>query len=314
MILSGLYAQLAAQNGILALLTAPAYSGAPQKPVNAFFFGAAGKQPPQRFIVINVMKGTPAATTFDLTTALKDGELQFDSYAESQLVARQISQMARDLLVDLVNVTLPDGTVITFTENTVDRDLGYEIGAEGYVFRSTLRLSAMWTETGTPPPGPALYEGDGAPVTLHNNGDNYYDLLTGNLYEQVSGAWDLVGNIPVGGGSEEMPSSKFHLVAQSGTNANVVKASAGVLTGWNMSNDADYAVYVKLYDKATAPNVGTDVPAQTIQVQAGEPVPFPPGPGITYSNGIAIAITKGMADSDSSPVVAGDCAVDIFYQ
>lgn len=315
MILSGLYAQLAAQTGIQALLVSPAYSGAPAKAVNAFFFGAAGKQPPQRFLVINVLKGTPAATTLDLTTALKDGELQFDSYAENQLIARQLSQTVRDLLVDLVNFTLPEGTVITFTENTVDRDLGYEVGAESYVYRSTLRLSAMWTETGTPPPGPALHEGDGPPTQFFNNGDNYYDLLTGNLYEQVYGVWDLVGNIPTGGGGGDMnPSSNYHVVSAASTNAAVIKTAAGLVTGWKISNNALYPVYVKLFDKATAPALGSDVPKQTIGVQAGEDAEVSINGGLTYTTGIAIAITKGIADADATAVAAADCVVDVFYQ
>jgi putative Ig domain-containing protein len=313
-ILPALYAQLAKQSGILALLGPGAYSGAPANVVSAFFFSAAGKQPPQRFLVITLLDGRPVATTLDLTTALRDGQFQFDSYAENQLVARAISQTVRDLLIDLVNATLPNGTVITFTENTLDRDMGYEQGGTGYVWRSLLRLSGLYTENAAPPPpGPQLYSADGAPTALHNNGDLYYDLSTGNLYEQQAGAWVLVGNIAPGGGGE-VPSLKYHVVALSGVNAAVIKSSAGVLTGWNVSNDTEYPIYVKLYDKATTPNVGTDVPAQTIEVQAGVPAPFPVGPGITYSNGIAIAITKGMADSDATPVVAGDCAVDIFYQ
>jgi hypothetical protein len=200
-ILPALYAQLAAQSAIIGLIGPGAYPGAPANAVNAFFFGAASKQPPARFIVINVLDAPPAATTLSQTTALIDGEFQFDSYAESQLVARQISETIRGLLIDLVGATLPNGVTITFTENTVDRDLGYEIGAESYVFRSLLRLRAFYTETGgTLPPGPNLYQGYAAPSALHNNDDLYYNLTNGNLYEQQSSSWELVGNIPVGGG------------------------------------------------------------------------------------------------------------------
>ena len=313
MILSGLYAQLASQSGLAALLGPGAYTSAPSQIVNAFFFGAASKQPPQRFIVINVLDASPVATTLDLTTALKDGELQFDSYAENQLVARKISQTIRDLLVDFIG-TLPDGTTITFTENTVDRDLGYEIGADNYVFRALLRLRAFYTEGGTPPPGPALYEGNGAPTTLHNNGDLYYDLLSGNLYEQKNYAWDLVGNIPVGGGGDMNPSTPFHLVSAGSTNAQVIKGSSGLVTGWKVSNAAVYPVYIKLFNKASTPVPGTDTPVETIGVQAGTAVELSINGGITYSVGIGIAITKGIADNDATAVLANDCVVDIFYQ
>src|SRR4029077_5430291 len=32
-----------------------------------------------------------------------------------------------------------------------------------------------------------------------------------------------------------------------------------------------------------------------------------------YENGIAIAIVKGIADNDNTPVSADDCTVDVFY-
>jgi hypothetical protein len=314
-ILSALYAQLSAQSGIVQLVGPGAYLGAPSQVVGAFFFGAAGKQPPQRFIVISLLDGPPAATTLDKTTALKDGEFQFDSYAESQVVARQISETMRDLLIDLVQVALPNGMVITFTENTVDRDLGYEVGAEGYVFRSLLRLRAFYNESGgTLPPGPNLYTGYGAPTVLHNNDDLYYDLSTGNLYEQQNYSWELVGNIPVGGGETEMPSSNYHLVAAGSTNANVIKSTSGLVAGWKILNNADYPIYVKLFNKATTPVPGTDTPAQTIGVQAGESAEVSIAGGITYTSGIGIAVTKGLPDLDSTPVAVDDCVADIFYQ
>lgn len=315
-ILPALYAQLALQAAILQLIGPGAYNGAPANVVSAFFFGAASKQPPQRFIVINLLDGPPAATTLDQTTALKDGEFQFDSYAETQLVARQISQAIRDLLIDLVATALPNGVVITFTENTVDRDLGYEVGAESYVFRSLLRLRAFYTESGAALPvgGPNLYEGYGAPTALHNNDDLYYDLGSGNVYEQQAFAWELVGNIPVGGGDNMQPSEPYHLVAASGVNANVIKSAAGLVTGWKIQNDTEYPVYVKLFNKATTPVPGTDTPFQTIGVQAGAPAELSINGGITYSAGIAIAITKGIADLDSTPVINDDVVVDIFYQ
>lgn len=226
-ILPALYAQLASSLPILQLIGPGAYNSAPLSVVNAFFFGAAGKQTPQRFIVINVFDGTPAATTLDQTTALKGGEFQFDSYAENQLVARQISETVRDLLIDLVGATLPNGTTITFTENTVDRDLGYELGGESYVFRSMLRLSAFYTEGSSTlplPPGANLYTGYGAPSTLHNNDDLYYDLATGNIYEQQSYAWDLVGTITGGGNLNRYDNASIGGITISGSVATLAVA------------------------------------------------------------------------------------------
>ena len=232
---------------------------------------------------------------------------------EDAVLAAQLYGAIHDVLHGLCGYVLTDGTIVRALEVTgpfemVDPDTGW---VAEYAF-----YQVMVRPNGASQPSvytPQFYEGTGAPSVLHNNDDTYYDQTSGNLYEQAGNSWLQIANIPVGGG-DEMPSSYFHLVAASGTNAHVVKAGAGVLTGWFMSNEAGYAVYVKLYDKATTPNVGVDVPVQTIQVQAGQPVPFPFGSGITYNNGIAVAITLGMADGNAVGVGAGDCVVDLFYQ
>lgn len=135
MIYQGLYEQIGKSEAVTGLLGNS----------SAIFFGAAGKQPGQRFLVINVLQAPPAATTLDGSSNLIDGELQFDAYAENQLYARKLSRAVRDYFKDFGGA-LPDGTTIQFTEVTTDRDAGYEVGGEGYSYRSMLRMSAMYTE------------------------------------------------------------------------------------------------------------------------------------------------------------------------
>lgn len=91
------------------------------------------------------------------------------------------------------------------------------------------------------------------------------------------------------------------------TNATNLKASAGRMFGVSVFNTAGYNVFLKFYDKASAPTVGTDTPVWTIPVQAGggfaeefTGAPFP------FTLGIAYAITKLQPDSDTTVVVAGD--------
>ena len=50
-----------------------------------------------------------------------------------------------------------------------------------------------------PPSPPNFTEAYGTPGALGNNGDLYLNLLNGDLYEQILGAWVLVGNVPQGG-------------------------------------------------------------------------------------------------------------------
>ena len=72
--------------------------------------------------------------------------------------------------------------------------------------------------------------------------------------------------------------------------------------------------YVKLYNKASAPTVGTDVPVLTIPVPAGGPVNLPFGAtGHRFATGIALAITANAADSDTTAVGASEVKVATAY-
>jgi hypothetical protein len=94
--------------------------------------------------------------------------------------------------------------------------------------------------------------------------------------------------------------------AAASTNATSLKASAGQLYTVDVFNPAAYNVFLKLYNKASAPTVGTDTPVMTIPVAAGGGYSKTWPMGFTFGTGIAYAITKLQADSDTTVVVAGD--------
>lgn len=98
------------------------------------------------------------------------------------------------------------------------------------------------------------------------------------------------------------------------TNATSVKASAGTVFSIMVSNTGGAAAFVKLYNKASAPTVGTDVPVITISVPAGGTVTLPLGVvGVRFATGIALAITNLAADSDTTAVAAAQVKSLISY-
>lgn len=99
-------------------------------------------------------------------------------------------------------------------------------------------------------------------------------------------------------------------LAASGVN---LKGSAGQVYGWCLHNVGASVAYVKLYDKATAPVVGTDVPKLTIAVPAGVTVPFELPPGIPFANGIGWAATGAAADVDSSAPSGAIVATLLYF-
>lgn len=63
--------------------------------------------------------------------------------------------------------------------------------------------------------------------------------------------------------------TKARVMSAATTNATSVKASAGNLYGVHLHNSGAAAVFVKLYNKASAPVVGTDTPVTTLSLSAG---------------------------------------------
>jgi hypothetical protein len=94
--------------------------------------------------------------------------------------------------------------------------------------------------------------------------------------------------------------------AAASTNGTSLKASAGQMYTLDVFNNAAYNVFLKLYNKASAPTVGTDTPIATFPIQAGGGFSKTWPMGLTFATGIAYAITKLQADTDTTVLVAGD--------
>lgn len=98
------------------------------------------------------------------------------------------------------------------------------------------------------------------------------------------------------------------------TNSTLVKNTAAVVYSLMATNTGASAAYVKLYNKATAPTVGTDVPIQTIVVPASSAVQIELGRvGVRLSTGLGFAITGAIAVADSTAVAAGQVQLTISY-
>lgn len=104
--------------------------------------------------------------------------------------------------------------------------------------------------------------------------------------------------------------SAYSLTTAASTNAASVKSTAGNLFELTVSNPTATAAYVKLYNKASAPTVGTDVPVLTIPIPATaagvglQCLNFGQN-GKRFTTGIAIAVTAAAAASDTAVTVAG---------
>ena len=122
---------------------------------------------------------------------------------------------------------------------------------------------------------------------------------------QITGTQAVSGTVTANQGTLTVGTT-YNAVTAASTNAAVVKASAGALYELTVSNVTATPVFVKFYNKATAPTVGTDVPVLTVPVAANTTVPVQFGiVGKRFATGIGIAVTAGAAATDTAAAVAG---------
>ena len=147
----------------------------------------------------------------------------------------------------------------------------------------------------------------------------------GHREENSSGLISTLGNVTlaaettkkignVGLLSDGTPSyQKF--ISGAGLNATAVNAAATKLTILNIVNGAATLRYFKLYNKASAPTVGTDIPLITITLPTGSSsFTLPAFIGIDFSVGLSFACTLGVADADTTPfTVVGEVTAMLAY-
>jgi hypothetical protein len=111
-----------------------------------------------------------------------------------------------------------------------------------------------------------------------------------------------IGNVGIAQSGATVTYQKF--ISATTTNATAVSSVPANVSILHMENSGDGVRYVKLYNKASAPVVGTDVPLITIGIPAVSSSSFtlPALIGIDFSIGISFAITLGAADTDTTPL------------
>jgi len=111
--------------------------------------------------------------------------------------------------------------------------------------------------------------------------------------------------------------TNFFLNSAASTNGSLIITGTTGLQAFFATNIGATVAFVKLYNKATAPTVGTDVPVMIITVPAavagvpGTAQVMPGFNGYRFPLGLGIAITGAVADSDTTAVAAGQVKVNL---
>lgn len=115
--------------------------------------------------------------------------------------------------------------------------------------------------------------------------------------------------------------STYRVISANTTADALIKATAGQVYAWVITNVNASARTVKLYNSTSTPTSGGTTPLVTLVIpgnssansQAGGET-FATASGITFSNGIGIGIVTGSADSATGAVATGDVVCNVFYK
>lgn len=114
--------------------------------------------------------------------------------------------------------------------------------------------------------------------------------------------------------------NQFHLIAANTNNATLISPGEHGVHGVQLSGIGSAPAYLKLYDKATAPTCGTDVPVKVLMIPAAGTAANGAGSNVTISlgtafhAGIGICVVTGIADTDNTAVAASTFNINIDWK
>lgn len=109
--------------------------------------------------------------------------------------------------------------------------------------------------------------------------------------------------------------SVYYLTSAASTNGANVKASAGQVYGYAVTNNNTSPRYLRFYNTAGTPTVGSTATYMAVMIPGSGGVVVPNGSiGIAFSTGIAISLTTGAADTDTGAVAANEIKLNVFYK
>ncbi len=131
---------------------------------------------------------------------------------------------------------------------------------------------------------------------------------------QLSAGTNLIGaGAPSASATVGTGTTHAKVKSAASTNLTSVKASAGKLFRYTFRNNTASAKFAKLFNKASAPVLGTDTPIETVIIPANGVATYLNPIGKAFSTGIAYAITGGIGESDATATAVDDVVGSLDY-
>jgi hypothetical protein len=110
-----------------------------------------------------------------------------------------------------------------------------------------------------------------------------------------------------------MAKQRYNVDAAASTNGALLQAGPTSVHNIFINNASASAKWVRFYNKATAPTVGTDIPVFVVNVAASSSKEIPMHIDLEFTLGLGIAITGAAPYNDATAVAAHDVQAYIVY-
>lgn len=133
------------------------------------------------------------------------------------------------------------------------------------------------------------------------------------IQEPLPEGSNRIGNVTIKHDDADNGESIHRLISAGTINATVVKNDAGKIGLIHVINTGAGAAYLKIYDKAAAPDPGTDTPIMSLVIPAAGSLNIDHITGISCSTGISYTITGAVDDNDNTAVTSGQVVVNMTF-
>lgn len=212
-----------------------------------------------------------------------------------------------------VSGTISSTSTGNVAHGTADSGNPVKIGGKYYLtvptltdgWRGDLRLDSRGALVTTIGSGSGSYATVGVATNGNTSTNSALFVASHNLVHNGT-AWSF----------DTIPASTSRLLsAGASTNSTLVKNGAGQLFRISGYNAKAGAVYLKIYNKATAPTCGTDTPVQTYYLAQSANFNIDFSRPYYFATGIGYCLTGAEADADTTALTAADIlAMNVIYQ
>jgi hypothetical protein len=257
--------------------------------------------------------------TDSVTTTVARAEVRNGQAARSQSANLNVATQTTDAIYEIVldsdevvfhnkGIDSSSAKTVSYVRNSVAPDPN-----QMYKIRFRIANGGTAPASTTPFTSGFVTAVDYTEIMVELTGGPGSALASAALPVNVVGGTVGVSSTVIGSSSTVSGTLVTKVLAAASTNATLIKASAGRLYGYALTNTTAATKYVRLYNLTTAPTVGTSVPAMVIAVPANNTAIAECTVPVAFSTGMAYSITGAFADLDATATAAGDVVGTLLY-